>query len=151
MPELQSESAFGKRLNRAGMLVAPFGLMRLYWGNGGPDPTLPRQESNAMRAFFATSRPYRTQMDEDLARPQTDEQVRKVDTLGSLPLIVVSRDASGEWMALQEELSRLSSNSKWHIVEGASHLGLLTEEEFASQTSAAIQQLVESLQGKVSR
>ena len=57
MPEIQKESAQGRLLTRAGALAAPFGLMRLYWSDGGPNPDLPAQASEAMRAFFVTTRP----------------------------------------------------------------------------------------------
>jgi len=143
MPEIQKESAQGRLLTRAGAVAAPFGLMRLYWGDGGPNPDLPAQASEAMRAFFVTARPYRAMLAEDRARPQTDRQVATIDTLGALPLIVLSQDTTGEWMALQEEMSRLSSQSEWRVVEGASHVGLLTDQEQASQTGAAIQSLIE--------
>jgi pimeloyl-ACP methyl ester carboxylesterase len=145
MPEIQKESAQGRLLTRAGAVAAPLGLMRLYWSDGGPNPNLPQQESGAMKAFFVTARPYRTMLAEDRARPQLDSQVAAVETLGALPLIVLSQDTSGEWMVLQEELSGLSSQSEWRVVEGASHMGLLTDQEYASQTGAAIQALVEEI------
>ena len=62
-------------------------------------------------------------------------------------MIVLSQDKSGEWMVLQEELSGLSSQSEWRVVEGASHMGLLTDPKFASQTAAAIQALVRNSRG----
>ncbi len=145
MPGIQEESAQGRLLTRAGALTAPFGLMRLYWSDGGPNPDLPPQASDAMQAFFSTARPYQTMLDEDRARRQLDSQVAAVETLGALPLTVLSQDTSGERMVLQEELSRLSSQSKWRVVEGASHVGLLTDPEYASQTGAAIQALVEEI------
>jgi len=145
MPEIQRESAQGRLLTQAGALTAPFGLMRLYWGDGGPNPDLPAKESGAMRTFFATARPYQTMLAEDRARPQLDSQVAAVETLGALPLIVLSQDTSGEWMVLQEELSGLSSQSEWRVVESASHVGLLTDQEYASQAGAAILALVEGI------
>jgi pimeloyl-ACP methyl ester carboxylesterase len=142
MPNIQEETAQGRLLTRAGALSAPFGLMRLYWGDGGPNPDLPPQESAAMRAFFATSRPYITMLAEDRARPQLDSQVAEIETPESLPLVVLSQDTTGEWMVLQEELAKLSSQSEWRVVQDASHMGLLTNPQFASQTSAAIEALV---------
>ncbi len=57
MPEIQKESAQGRLLTQAGALTAPFGLMRLYWSDGGPNPDLPAQESGAMRSLLCNRSP----------------------------------------------------------------------------------------------
>ena len=144
VPALQEEHAFGQQLSRAGALTAPFGLMRLYWGDAGPNPDLPAQQSAEMRAFFATAHPYRTQQAENAARPSTDAQVRATGHLGTVPIIVLSQDTTGDWLTLQSEISELSSNHQWRVVEDATHMSLLTDSQHASATSAAIQQLVEA-------
>lgn len=148
MPGIQQETVQGRLLTRAGALAAPFGLMRLYWNDSGPNPDLPAQESEEMRAFFVTVRPYRTMLSEDRARPQTDIQVAEIGTLGALPMLVLSQDTTGEWMVLQEELAGLSSQSEWRVVEGASHMSLLTDQQYAAQTSDAIEALLDGIRAR---
>ena len=86
----------------------------------------------------------------DLGNPDVDmeasiEQVRGVTSLGDLPLVVVSRADDpaamrfpgiteevaealhGEWMAMQEETSALSTRGRWVIAESAGHCVHCTE------------------------
>lgn len=141
-PALQEELAFGRRLNRAAALTATLGLMRLYWGEAGPNPELPSLQRAEMRAFFATSRPYRTDLAEGQARATTDAQVRATAALPGLPVIVVTTSAGGLWRTLQDELAGLSSNCRMVVVEGATHTGLLTNPQHAHQTGDAIKQVM---------
>jgi hypothetical protein len=65
-----------------------------------------------------------------------------------VPLIVLSQDTTGDWRVLQEELSELSSSGQWRVVDGSTHISLLTDPKHAAETGAAIQQLVEASRSK---
>ncbi|NLF13349.1 MAG: alpha/beta hydrolase [Anaerolineaceae bacterium] len=142
IPEIREENAAGERLSRVALVAAPLGLMRLYWADDGPNPDLPARQREEMRAFWATSRPYRAQVAEAEARAATDEQVRATGDLGSLPLMVVTTEGEGTWRLLQEEIAGLSTNSAIRIVEGSTHMGLLTDARQAEATTAALLEVV---------
>lgn len=148
IPELQAPAAEGDQLSTAAMYAAPLGLMRLYWGEAGPNPDLPPRQRAEMRAFFATAAPYRTQLSEGQARPATDAQVRAADPLDGLPLIVVTTDAGGPWRMLQDELAALSTNSEVRVVEDGTHMGLLTDARQAEQTAGAIVDVVNAARSR---
>ncbi len=56
--------------------------------------------------------------------------------------MVVTTDAGGTWRLLQEEIAALSTNSAIRIVEGSTHMGLLTDARQAEATTAAILEVV---------
>jgi pimeloyl-ACP methyl ester carboxylesterase len=142
IPELQEAAVSGDQLSVAAQYAAPLGLMRLYWGEAGPNPDLPPQQSAEMRTFFATAAPYYTQLSENQARAATDAQVRDTGSLGDLPLIVLVAGDDELWDQLQAELAALSSNSQLRVLKDGTHMGFLTSAEQAQQTTDAIIEVV---------
>jgi pimeloyl-ACP methyl ester carboxylesterase len=111
--------------------TAPFGLPRCRrWCGGGPAEIAPIKT-----AIFCRSHIYRTDYDQWAAFPEGAEEVRKLTSLGDLPLHVVSRDpdrrpgaddpafSSREqhWFKLQQELLRLSTNATHSVATGSGH------------------------------
>ena len=105
--------------------LGPIGIVRLLFPvpAGNPesrDVSVREQE----RELLMTSRTLRTATREMSGLRESLRQVTEstVD-LGSKPLVVLSegRRRAESWQALQEDLSRMSTNSEWQVVDGAGH------------------------------
>jgi len=105
---------------------APFGLPR--WRRWCEDGV--KEISPLKRGFSCDARVFQTQYDEwsVLARPAKDS--RPLETLGDLPLVVISRDpnlssgdkiGSDSWAGMQRDLLRLSSRASQIIATGSGH------------------------------
>jgi pimeloyl-ACP methyl ester carboxylesterase len=118
------------------------GLIRSY----ATDPDLPSPQREQLQAFFDTVKSLQTIRDVDAAFPATLEQVRHTGGIGSKPLAVVlgsKGDGSDEHLRdLFAAQARLSANSVTRIVEGATHAGLVDNQRYAPQTTAAILEVV---------
>ena len=116
---------------RALEFTALFGLPRWRrWCGGGPPAIAPIRA-----AIFCRSHIYRTDYDQWAAFPQSADEVRKLGSLGNLPLHVISRDpdrrpgsndptfSSREqhWLKLQRQLLQLSSNATHTIATDSGH------------------------------
>jgi hypothetical protein len=80
----------------------------------------------------------------------TFPQARAVKDLDAKPLAVLTAGDTAAQVPVQIELHRelaaLSSNSVYHIVEGASHAGLASRSEYLPEVTAAIRQVVDAVQ-----
>lgn len=105
--------------------------------------------------------PQRTQERELLSTPAHNRSVRnefnqirvamgqaaQLDTLGDLPLTVVTamRGHEASWFPMQDDLLGLSTNSTQVEVADATHEALLTNEDAAAEASDAIAAVVEAV------
>ena len=116
---------------RAMQFTAPFGLPRWRrWCGDGPAEIAPIKT-----AIFCRSHIYRTDYDQWAAFPEGADEIRRLGSLGDLPLQVVSRDpdrrpgsddpmfSSREqhWFKLQQELLQLSTSATHTIATGSGH------------------------------
>jgi pimeloyl-ACP methyl ester carboxylesterase len=107
--------------------TAPFGVPR--WRRWCEDGIGELRELK--RGFSCDSRIFKTQYDEwsALAGPNKKSDSSKLEPLGNLPLVVISRDPNinsanaGEqaWARLQQDLLNLSSNASHVIATGSGH------------------------------
>ena len=72
--------------------------------------------------------------------------------LGHKPLLVLSAtrnetfpDMMEPWLEMQAELASLSSNSRHHLVEGASHVALFTDPRYLREVANRIHEFVETI------
>ena len=145
----QFEGSESAEMNKAagvlGPLVALTGIPRVF--NLYPsNPELPAlQREQSLSLYYTT--PHQVAMFEEMGTiPESQEKARGTGTLGERPLMVVSAaDHDAKTGALQEELTSLSSNSTQRVVEGSTHLSLVVDRDHASQTSAAILEVVEAV------
>jgi hypothetical protein len=77
-------------------------------------------------------------------------QVRNTRHLGNLPLTILTADSGSDpvwegWSELQADLANLSFQSKHHVVTGANHLSLLTDQEDAQAAITAICEMLEAV------
>jgi pimeloyl-ACP methyl ester carboxylesterase len=113
-------------------------------------PVLPEQQRGETDAYYATTKFYETLRRQYSLFPTLLGQVRGMGNLGSRPLAVVlgSRGDGGveALHALFERQAALSSNSILRTVDGADHITLVQQQEYAAQTSQAILEVVEAAQ-----
>jgi pimeloyl-ACP methyl ester carboxylesterase len=101
-------------------LIARIGLVRLV---SGVNQDLPPQDQQAYKAISVTPRWSQTALDEARGMTEGGAQARAVTTLGSLPLIVLSRgkDMDADSSASQARFLELSSNSQHLIADHSGH------------------------------
>ncbi len=132
-----------------GPLVAHFGLTRLI--NFAPvDPDLPAHQQAELRAYYATSKFAENARDIDAAFPQILAQGRAVQSLGSLPLIVLTTgtvdsaatEKDNLLREMQLELAGLSSRGLYRAIEGATHVSLVHHPGHALAAIQAIEDIL---------
>ena len=74
-------------------------------------------------------------------------EAQSLTTLGDRPLIVLTaeKDAEGGWMAAQDKLAALSTNSVHRTLANADHAMLTEQQATAAQSSQAIRDVVNAI------
>lgn len=79
---------------------------------------------------------------------ETFPQVRAIQSLGDLPMVVLTAGATAEQVpvqvALHKEFAALSTNSFQQVVDGASHARIATDPDYLPAVHAAIRQVLDS-------
>jgi pimeloyl-ACP methyl ester carboxylesterase len=125
--------------------LSRLGVMRVLGGTTYGDlPPLARDEQ---RAFWATSRHNRSVRDEFSELRTAMAQASTLPSIGDRPLVVVTAgsEALGGWMAAQDELAALSTNSDHRVIPDATHDTLVANREFAARASQAIGDVVDAV------
>jgi len=126
-------------------LMARIGLVRLLAGPLGLiQQNLPPEDKQANNAFSVTPRSVQTYLDEGRGMPEGGAQAKAVQTLGALPIIVLSRgqDQTADWTASQAGFLQLSSDSQQLFADQSGHSIQIEQPEAAV---AAIVKMVEQL------
>jgi pimeloyl-ACP methyl ester carboxylesterase len=108
---------------------------------------LPDVARDEQRAFWSTPRHSRSVRDEFSQIRTAMDQARALTSLGDRPLVVVTakKEAEGGWMAAQDGLAALSTNSNHRILPDATHTMLTENKATAVQSSQAIRDVVNSV------
>jgi pimeloyl-ACP methyl ester carboxylesterase len=142
-------------------LAMHLGLLRLTSGNAA-NCGLPARQCAEFHAFNVARR-WDTWIEEMFA-PDRDAQVRQTQTLGAMPLVVLTANDHGQdfaaqvsaddpelkeqfeqtWQALQAELALLSTNSLHRIIVGAGHASFQLDQQYVPALTTAIRQVVEA-------
>ena len=147
-------------MSKAGPVLAATGVIRLSGMFPLPPDLPPLQRKQGENLSYQT--PYLMAAFKEFdALPETMEQVHNSQGLGEKPLAVVSTSDHGASMmadskaeavrieqaaqALQEELTGLSSDSTFRIIEGSDHVSVVVNRSHAQQTSEEILKVVESV------
>jgi pimeloyl-ACP methyl ester carboxylesterase len=138
--------AFYKGFRRVSALLpslARLGVARLVLQ---ADLALPAQARDVQRLHHGSAGLYRSLRDEFAQLPASLAQARSSQDLGDRPLIVVtaSRDAQSGWLALQDRMATLSTNSS-HRVVPYTHDALVTDRTAAQTSSQAIADVVRAV------
>ena len=121
------------------------GVARLYaQASFGEMPAPARDE---LRATTSTAENLRSTIDEYVQAGASTRQAAGLVDFGSKPLFVLTAGAgsSDGWGAKQDHLAALSTDSVHHVVDGATHDMLVSDEEDAAVTSAAIRDVVQAV------
>jgi pimeloyl-ACP methyl ester carboxylesterase len=147
-PEGRAQFGTYAKIYSVAPTLARLGVMRVI-GLLQPTSGLPTPYDEALKASFAATKDADAQSAEFLASPETDDQVRRLTSLGDMPLIVLSATEHGTppeqeqlWRSWQIELASLSTNSIHQTIEGADHASLWRDPETAKLSSAAILKVV---------
>ena len=114
------------------------------------DLDLPAPVRDIQRVHHASPRLYRSLRDEFEELPTALAQARSFQSLGDRPLVVVTaaQDPQAGWLALQERLATLSTNSS-HRVVPYTHNALVTDQTAAQASIHAIRDVVRAVRSNV--
>jgi pimeloyl-ACP methyl ester carboxylesterase len=150
-PEGQAICANNAKIYLLAPAFAHLGVMRVM-SLFQPESGLPSQQSGELQASFSASKDWDAQSAEFLASAETNQQVLKSDSLGDMPLFVLTATDHGTppdleqlWQGWQQGFTALSINSVQRIVNGATHVSLIFDEKDAKASIEAILQVVESV------
>lgn len=115
------------------MLIARTGLFRLLAVPLGSVQDLPPKYKQAYTAYAVIPRSVQTFIDEGKGMSEGAAQARSVTTLGSLPIIVLTRgkDLDAESIASQARFLKLSTISKQYYADKSGHRIMIEQPEAA--------------------
>jgi pimeloyl-ACP methyl ester carboxylesterase len=147
-PEGQRQFEMNAKIYSVAPILVRLGVMRVM-GLVQPDSGLPTPYNEELKASFAATKDWDAQSAEFLSSLTTGSQVNEYESLGSIPLFVLTATEHGTppkqeqlWQAWQAELASLSTNSLHQIVEGADHASFWRDPEVVRVTNEAILQVV---------
>jgi len=116
------------------------------------DAALPEQQRAEEQAYFDSVKYFENLRAVNNSFSTALQQVRETKDIGSKPLAIVvgaaSENFQGVARELQEDLLKLSTNSAFISIDGATHSGLVDDERFANETANAILKIVEAARNK---
>jgi pimeloyl-ACP methyl ester carboxylesterase len=106
--------------------------------------SLPPRAGDQARATVSTAHSVKSFVNEFFEGSRSTHQAASLVNFGSKPLIVVTagREHDAAWMAAQDKLVTLSTNSRHQIVADATHPSLVLDETDAAAASQAIRDVV---------
>jgi pimeloyl-ACP methyl ester carboxylesterase len=143
-----SYDAVTGRVAALGAAAARVGLVRLIGGLGGYD-SLPPQPRDEVRATTATADYASGWIDEFVQANASGAEAAMLTDFGDKPLVVLTAGAETDPThdAAQTKLATLSTDSSHRVVGGASHAGLIMDEQYAKATTRAVLDVVASVRG----
>jgi pimeloyl-ACP methyl ester carboxylesterase len=127
-------------------VLARFGLVRLLVGPLGLAPNLPEDLKGPYLARLVRPTYLKTSADETAALPASGAQASAVQSLGDVPLIVLTGRLQPErWQAWQADLVQLSPNSQHLFAEKSGHVVEMDEPQAAVD---AITKMVQQVRGQ---
>jgi pimeloyl-ACP methyl ester carboxylesterase len=141
----RSADAITDRVAALGAAAARLGLLRLLPAAGYGDlPPLARDE---IAAKTATADYASGWINEFVQANASGAEAAMLTDFADKPLIVLTAGAETDAThdAAQNKLATLSKNSSHRVIEHASHIGLITDQQYAQATTQAILDLVTSV------
>ena len=137
-----SYDAATSRVAALAAVAARVGVARLVGSFGYGD--LPPQPRDEIRAKDSTAAYASGWIDEFVQANASGAEAVMLTGLGAKPLVVLTAGAETDAThdAAQNKLATLSTNSSHRVVQGASHIGLITNERYAKATTQAILDVV---------
>jgi hypothetical protein len=78
------------------------------------------------------------------------EQAAALGDFADKPLVVLTAGSGSDaaWLAAQKDMATSSTNSAHRVINGATHEGLIAEEEYSAATTQAILDVVSSVRSE---
>jgi pimeloyl-ACP methyl ester carboxylesterase len=135
-------------MSRVSTLVsssARLGLGRLY--SLSAFGSLPTQSRDEVRASLVTASNLRSTIDEYLQANASMGQAASLTDFGNKPLVVLTAGSGSDATSIgrHEDLAMLSTNSVHRVIAGATHEGLIANEEDAAAATQAILDVASSV------
>lgn len=145
LPDYPSTYAALRRATAAFPPLARLGLFRLISVLTGDALPVPARDEE--RATTTTGSLMRIQRDEFAMLPQTLDEAAALTTLGDKPLIVVSGGVGEQagWMAMQDRMVSLSTNSVHRVLTNTDHAGVIHSQVGGGASAQAIVDVVASV------
>ena len=123
--------------------TAELGVARLV----GSYDSLPPQSRDEAEATGSTASTMQSTLDEYLQGSSSMGQAAALEDFGDKPLVVLTAGSGSDadWLADQDDLVALSTNSAHHVVDGATHNDLVYIESDAAAVTQAILDVVSSI------
>ena len=123
--------------------LARLGIFRLANASVGFGD-LPPAARDAERADQSSPRNYAAQRNEFSVLRATLQQALALTTIGDRPLVVVTAasEAQAGWVAAQDEMAKLSTNSSHRVLAEETHTSLIESERGAAESTRAILEVV---------
>jgi pimeloyl-ACP methyl ester carboxylesterase len=123
--------------------TARLGVGRLFSGYD----SLPPQSGEEAEARGPSASNWQSTFDEYLQAGTSAGQAAALEDFGDKPLVVLTAGigSDADWMAAQDDMAALSTNSAHRVVDGATHGDLLLEESAAAAVTDAILDVVSAI------
>jgi pimeloyl-ACP methyl ester carboxylesterase len=147
-PVSQPQAGSYSILKHASSLVATTSHLGLGWFLANSDfSTLPLKYRDDARATAATGKEMAGFLDEFGVANRSEAEAGRLRSLDAKPLVVLTatRGNSKGWMAEQDELAELSTNSVHRVEPGATHAAFVDNPDHAAAVTRAIHDVVVSL------
>jgi pimeloyl-ACP methyl ester carboxylesterase len=150
LSKLESENS----MIRTARTLVPFGVVRVLQPiMGGPAYDLPEGTRRASAAFSVTEKYWHSLNDQTNALATIYKEERSVTTLGDIPLLMLIStepdDAEHQvWNQANIEMAGLSTNGRYQIVEGATHMSLAYRKKDAQVCTDGILSILETVRSK---
>lgn len=125
-------------------LSARVGLARVYGDLVGG--SLPARFEDQLKFDTAQASTVRSVVDEYLRGGAASQEAASLRDFGDKPLVVLTAgEQPPSWMTAQKKTTALSTNSVHRVIDGATHQGLLDEQQYAADTTQAVLDVVTSV------
>jgi pimeloyl-ACP methyl ester carboxylesterase len=145
-PATQAQCASLAKTFTVAPVLTRLGVLRMI-GLSQPASGLPSPQSEELLASFSATKDWDTQSAEFLASPSTRGQGLNSESLGDIPLFVLTttgHDFEQLWQGWQADLTALSTNSVQRVLPGATHGSIMYDPTDAKVSTDAILQVVKA-------
>ena len=151
-PELFADGDGYLKVLKGIQFATRLGIPHLYFALGGEIDfaKLSEPQKSQFKVIWSSPQFFETQGAEIHTARGIWSDTLMLDGLGNMPLMIVSRgvDLDYEWNKYQDDLARLSTNSRHITVGGANHTALMFDPKYARVVSDAILQVMDAVRNE---
>jgi pimeloyl-ACP methyl ester carboxylesterase len=150
-PAAQAQCALLAKIYTIAPALTRLGVMRVI-GLSQPASGLPSPQNEELLASFSATKDEATQSAEFFASPATTGQGLNSESLGNMPLFVLTASDHGTpadleqlWQGWQTGFTALSTNSVQRVLPGTTHTSIMYDSSDAKVSAESILQIVEAV------